>query len=187
MKKLFLSLLVSAFTYAGTQAQTKKMEEKTIQTISFRDNKTKDLKGILVSELIEKSAISGNEKKYKYIYQRKDSLVTFYIYQEWHKPASGFDEFKEYTFHTNILQNDDAFVIDENEADENISSKYYSLSLRTINDKAFKINTYNRYQSTPDRTSTFSVFNIKSLNKENLQKVLDELKSMIPKPKTDDE
>lgn len=176
--------MMCAFAYAGLQAQTKKMENKTIQTITFKDNKTKALKGVLVSELIEKSAISGNEKKYKYISERKDSTYTFYIYQEWHKPASGFDELKEYSFKTNMLRDD--FEIQENQPDDNFPTKYYSLSLNT-NDTEFKINTYNIYQSTPDRVSTFSTFTITSLNKEGLQKFLDELKSMMPKKKTDDE
>ncbi len=187
MKFLPFTLLVSMFLYTNIQAQTKKMEDKTIQTISFNDNKTKALKGTLVSELTEKNAFNDNLKKYKYIYQRKDSLVTIYIYQEWQKPASGFDELTEYTFHTNILQDDDYLVVEENNADDNFVTKYYSLNLRTKEGKEFKYDTFNKYQSTPDRTSTFGTFTIKSLKKESLENLLKDLKSMLPaKPKNED-
>lgn len=179
MKKNIFTLLLCLLLCLNAQAQT----NQTIQTIAFKDGKTKNLKGILVSELIEKSAISGNEKRYKYISERKDSNITFYIYQEWIKPASGFDELKEYIFKTNMLNND--FEIQENQPDDNFSTKYYSLSLNTF-DKEFQINSYNIYQASPDRTSKFSTFTINSLKKENLEKFLTDLKSIMPKPKTDE-
>lgn len=186
MKKNILSLLICFCICVSLQAQNKKMEDKntTQQTVTFRDGKTKALNGVLVAELVEKSSISGNEKKYKYISERKDSTYTFYIHQEWVKPASGFDEFKEYIFTTNMLRDD--FEIQENEPDD-VPTKYYTLSLNTIDEKNFKINTYNKYQSTPDRTSTFSTFTIKSLSKASLENFLTDLKSVMPKKKTDDE
>ncbi len=158
------------------QTKIKKMDYETVQTVAFRDEKTKTIKGFLVSDLIEKNAINDNQQRYKYMYLRKDDLITCYIYKEWAKPASGFSELKEYTFNINILQIDDYFEINGNEADESFSTNYYSLSLRTKNDKQFAINTYNIWQHIPDNVSTFSTFTLKSLQKETLQQVIDDLK-----------
>ncbi len=185
MKKIILSLLLSAYVCVGLQAQTKKMEETSIQTIKFKDGKTKVLKGILISELTEKNGFNDNLMKDKYIYSRKDSLVTFYVYDEWQKPAEGFNQLREYTFHINQLKVDGDFKIEENQPDDNFTTKYYTLSGHAIEEKNFNINTYYSHKSTPHTTSIFGMFTLKSLKKESLEKVMTDLKSMLPKKKED--
>lgn len=158
------------------------LKSTVVQKIAFKNGKSKALTGTLIGEMVEKNSINDNQSKYKYIYSRKGNAITVCIYKEWVVPTKGFDALEERTFDINIMNtDDDRFEIDENEPDDSYAAKYYSFSFRAVDDKEFTMNEYNVYESKPNGTRTFSTFTVKSANKQSLQAMIDDIKSIAPK------
>jgi hypothetical protein len=178
MKKIITLAFVLLLATTATIAQSNTVKQK----ITFRDGKTMELKGELVGEIIEKSSINDNQHKYKYIYAKTANIITIYSYNEWAVPASGFDELEEIVFDIALLKSDDGEIeITENEADENFTSKYYCVKLKSIDEKEFAVNIYSAWEAKPCGTKTKSSVTIKSLDKQSLEKMIADIKTMLPK------
>jgi hypothetical protein len=178
MKKIITTVYLILVCISATIAQGNTVQQK----ITFRDGKTMELKGSIAGEIIEKSSINENQHKYKYIYAIAAKNITIYSYKEWAVPASGFDELEEVSFDIALLKADEGELeITENEADENFKSKYYSLKLRSVDEKEFAVNIYSAWEAKPSSTTTKSSITIKSLQKESLEKMIAEIKTMLPK------
>jgi type II secretory pathway component PulK len=178
MKKVLTVVYLILVSVSASIAQGNTVQQK----ITFRDGKPMELKGSLAGEVVEKSSINDNQHRYKYIYAIDAKNITIYSYNEWAVPASGFDELQEVKFDISSLKVDESDLeITENEPDENNATKYYSLNLSSIYEKEFAVNFYTAWEAKPSRTSTRSSFNIKSLKKESLEKMIAEIKTLIPK------
>ncbi|MEN9547514.1 MAG: hypothetical protein RIR12_105 [Bacteroidota bacterium] len=182
--KNFALFFVTCFFMAGLKSQTSSLPITTHTTAPFRDGTSKKITGFLVGEVLEKSSISGNSKTIKYIYSRKDSVITIHQYTEWTSPASGMDDIRIYQFKTGNIVTEDGFdSIDENEADESYSKPYFGFRFNGKDDYEIGYEVYNRYDANkPSETRKWSSVSIQSFTKENIEKMLEDIKLVIPKP-----
>jgi hypothetical protein len=187
MKNIALLFVTSLFI-VGVQGQSSTLSITTHTTAPFQDGSTKKISGFLIGEMLEKSSINENTKTIKFIYSRKDSVITIYKYTEWKNPASGMDDLRIYKFKTSDIVTEDGFdSIDENEADDSFDKPYFGFSFRGKDDYEIGFDVYNRYDSKkPNESRKWSSVSIQSFSKENIEKMLEDIKLVIPKTATEE-
>jgi len=166
--KLFLSLtlIVSSFI---SFAQVK---------VDFKDGKQMIITGKkigtnLVYDLDDPTKIT---KKIEYYLSEQKGEYTITFYSTWQQNAAilgSLDDIKVYKF--TLDQLDSSPEVNEH-TDDNDKIINYSLFFRAKEERPFNFDVYTKYKSTPERSSTYSIFSVYNDQKEPLSILAEKFK-----------
>lgn len=170
MKKI-ITIALCLFT-AAAFAQT------AAPVISFKDGATHTIKGSLVGVLKELS--DGKESKtIKTYYHRQGDSITISFFKEWIAEKQ-MDELKVYHFHKSLIKADDFGEVSEQDSPTFVKGKFYGTILSAADGKEFEYEVYSIWESKPGKRS-FSMFSIEDMAKEPLEKLVADIKTVLPK------
>lgn len=173
-KLLFIPLL---FFSLQLVAQTK---------ITFRDGKTYTITGEKIGTSLdyEMDEPTKVRKKTEYFLSEQKGVYTLTIYATWQTEGNmgRMDDLRIYNFTKD--QFDSSPVVHEH-TDDNEKIVNYSLMFSSKEETPFKYDVYTIYQSTPDRSTSFSTFSVYNDQKEPLLILAEKLK--LPETETSEE
>jgi hypothetical protein len=154
--------------------------------ITFRDGKTYTIIGEKIGTSLdyEMDEPTKVKKKTEYFLSEQKGIYTLEIYATWQTAANlgDFDDLRIYIFTKD--QFDSSPVVHEH-TDDNEKIVNYSLMFSSKDETPFKYDVYTKYQSTPDRSTSFSTFSVYNDQKEPLLILAEKLK--LPETETSEE
>lgn len=172
MKKI-VTIALCLFT-AAAFAQT----QTAAPVITFKDGSTHAIKGSLVGVLKELN--EGKESKtIKTYYHRQGDSITVSFFKEWIAEKQ-MDELKVYHFHKNLIKADDFGEVTEQDSPTFVKGKFFGTILSATEGKEFEYDVYSIWEGKPEKRS-FSMFSIEDMAKEALEKLVADIKTVLPK------
>jgi hypothetical protein len=148
------------------------------KTIKFRDNKTYTIKG---QEIAGYTDYSDNKpsKKNTFYYLRNGNNITITKLIMWIEQKT-MDELRVYKFSALDLYTDGFGELGINEISEDQKEATFSLNVNAAEGKEIKYDVYSSWSAKPE-ARTFNYFTFESTDKAILEKVVADIKTVLPK------